>query len=113
MSAQNGMKIPAEHAAVIENLKVLMVSANRLIKGKNVSFADARILAGCIAKISRLINEWAGLENKFSPARPVAEEVRVLGERYRELEGLIKEVRNGLERKQRSATPKEKGNQKI
>ncbi len=113
MAAQNEMEMPAQHAAVIENLKVLMVSANRLIKGKNVSFAAARILAGCIVKISRLINEWADLENKIVPPRPMAEEVRVLRERYQELEGLVKEVRNSLERKQRSTMSREKGNGKI
>ncbi len=112
MTAQNDMKTPAQHAVVIDNLKVLMASANRLIQGTNVSFADARILAGCIAKISRLINEWADLEDKFFPTRPMAEEVRVLKERYRELEGLVKEVRNSLERKQRTMS-QEKSNEKI
>ncbi len=102
MAAQNEMNIPAHHAEVIENLKVLMACANRLIQVENVSLADARILAACIAKISRLMNQWADLENRFVPTRPMAKEVRVLRERYLELEGLVKEVRNSLERKQRS-----------
>ncbi len=106
MAARNEKKMPAKHAAVIENLKVLMVSANRLIKSKDVSLADARILAGCIANISRLISEWANLENNFFPDRPMAVEVRVLRERFLELEGLVKEVRNSLEMKQRSTTSK-------
>ncbi len=108
MTAQNEMKITAQYTEVIENLKVLTVSANRLIQGENVSLADARILAGCIAKISRLINQWADLENSFVPARPMAKEVRGLRERYLELEGLVKEVRNSLERKHRATMPREK-----
>ncbi len=106
MATQNDMEIPAQQAMVIENLKTLMVSANRLIQGKNVTFPDAQILAGGIEKISRLIDQWADLENRFVPARPMAKEVRVLKERYHELEGLVKEVRNSLERKERSTLSK-------
>ncbi len=106
--AQSEMKIPARHAAVLENLKALMVNANRLIKGENITFADAQILAGCIANISQLVNEWADVENKFFPHRPMAEEVRILSERFLELEGLVKEVRNSLERKQRPSASRKK-----
>ncbi len=77
-----------------------MGDANRMIENKNIPFADAQIVAGSIAKIRQLLSEWSALESRFVPARPIAEKIRVLRERFLRLEGLVKEVRNDLEREQ-------------
>jgi hypothetical protein len=102
MAAQSETNIPSEHAMTTKYLRELMGDAHRVIEGKGISFAEAQRIAGCIAEIRRLLSEWADLESRFVPARPIADTVRVLKERSLELEGLVKEVRNSLERERRA-----------
>ena len=101
MVTQNETNISAEHAMVAKHLRELINDTHRLIEDKRFSFAETQIIAGCITEIRRLLAEWADLERRFVPSRPIDQEVRVLKERSLELEGLVKEVRNSLAREQR------------
>ncbi len=109
MTALNETNVPTDHALITEDLRGLMSHANRLIEGKGVSFDEARRITGYIAEIRGLLTEWVDLENRFFPARPTVEKIRTLKKRSLELEGLVKEIRNGLEREQR---PTRSGNER-
>ncbi len=102
MTIQNETNIFAEHAMVTEYLRALLSEANRLIEVKNVALSEAQKMAGYIAEIRWLLDEWSLQESKFVPARPMAEEVRILKVRFLELEGLVKEVRNSLDLERRT-----------
>jgi hypothetical protein len=100
----------AERVIITEEIRKMIGDATFLIESNGVSFTEAQRIAGWIAEIRQLLSEWAEVESRCVPARPIAEDVRVLRERSMELEGLVKEVRNGLEREQRRARlVKEKG----
>ncbi len=103
MSTRSKTHTPSEHAAITEELEQLLNNAECLIEGKDVSLDHAQRMAGFIAEIRLLLGEWADQASKFAPARPIAEKVRIFKERFLRLEGLVKEVRNGLERKHREA----------
>jgi hypothetical protein len=98
MTARSKMNRTTEQVKITGYLRDLRGAASRLIEGKAVSLTDARRMAGFLAEIRQLLSEWADVENRAVPARPIAEEVRVLRERFLELEGMVKEIRNTLER---------------
>ncbi len=87
--------------AIMEEIRKSMNDANSLIEDKDLSFTELQRIAFRIAEIRQLLGVWAALETRLDPARAAAEEIRVLKERFLELEGEVKEVRNGLEREQR------------
>ncbi len=111
MAAQDKTNMPSEHAVVMEHLNELINSAHNLIEDKDISLAEARRIAGYITEIRQLLSEWADIERRLVPARPIAEIIRVLKDQSFELEGLIKESRNRLERELRltKSTEKRKG----
>jgi hypothetical protein len=103
MSTRNKTDKPPEHAAIIVELWKVLNKVKCLIERNNVSLEDAQRMAGFIAEVRRLLGEWSGQKSRFAPACAIADQVRILNEQSLELEGLVKEIRNGLERKRRES----------
>ncbi len=93
--------MPDEYATVTKHLNKLINDAQCLIVNKSVSFAEAQGIADYITEIRQLLAEWASLEGRLIPSRPIVEDILILKDRSFEMEGIIKDIRNRLEREQR------------
>jgi hypothetical protein len=100
MTHNKDSDISAGHRAVMDELRTLMNAVVRLFE-KRVSYDKAEKIADSLTSIRMLLLTWEELERRNMMASTTAEEVRKLRERALELEGMVKEMRNRLEREQR------------
>lgn len=107
MKTRNEADKQAELAIITKEIRQMIETTSRLFKDTKVSFDQAQTIAGWIVEMRRSLSEWSDQESKYLPVDATSEDIRVLSKRLVELEGLVKEVRNGLECKQHQAHLKE------
>ena len=73
----------------------LFRETSRILAGRPEQAAELRALAGYVTEIRHLLFVLSDLPRSQGPA-PSPGECRVLGRRFLELEGLVKELRNDL-----------------
>ena len=85
-------------AQCLEVLQLLAQETERIITSNRVTAGEARVIAERLSQIRGLLSELTIAEKKapaIDPGRPSA---LVLSQRFSDLEGRVKELRNDLDR---------------
>ena len=84
---------------------ILSRKTETMVNGRKFSEDDIQQIAAPLAKISFLLTALTRLRNRHDRTGGDAPLVRDLAERYRDIEGRIKEMRNDLARAESSRVP--------
>jgi len=84
-------------AQCLEILQLLALETERFITCNPVTAGEARVIAGRLSQIRSLLSELTAAEKKAPAIDPGRSSV-LLSERFRDLEGRVKELRNDLDR---------------
>ena len=96
-AAPEGTVLSANNANIFKTLDDLYHTSRHVLGKNTVTLEDARQLAGSVTEVRVLLTELEHVETSLD--RPVAALTSIsdLKQRYLELEGMVKEVRNTLQ----------------
>jgi hypothetical protein len=85
---------------IFRTLDELYHQSRHILAKNTVIFDDVRRLSGYIASVRTLLNELEFIEGRIRQSSQAIASLHDLRERYWELEGMVKEARNTLDRQQ-------------
>jgi len=97
-AAQEGAGISADNKNILTILVELDHTARRVLGKKDVTLEDTRRLADYVTQVRILLAELELIDARPSRFGMALSSISGLKERYWELEGMVKEVRNNLDR---------------
>jgi hypothetical protein len=95
--------ISSENDNIFRTLEELYRTARLMLGKSTVTLEDTRLLAGYVTQVRALLAELELIEIRSSRLLSAPSPVTGLKERYLELEGMVKEVRNSLHRKSQAS----------
>lgn len=97
-----GKKVtPDEREHILRDLYDLYHQSRSMLAGKQFTLQDARTLSASVTDVRILLTELGEIESRAPGGAQLTAAIRDLKDRYWELEGMVKEIRNGLDREVR------------
>jgi DNA repair ATPase RecN len=97
-AAAAGTGISANNESLFSTLDDLYHTSWHMLRKNNVRLEDTRQLAEYVTQVRVLLAELERIETRVPRSETVLSSITRLKQRYRELEGMVKEVRNNLDR---------------
>jgi hypothetical protein len=98
-AAKKETGISANNEGIIRTLDDLYHTSQQMLGKNNITFEDTRQLAGYVTQVRILLDELEHIETRLRRSETALSSITGLKQRYRELETLVKEARNSLQRK--------------
>jgi len=89
-------KTSRDRDGIFSTLHNVYYESRSLLRRNDVTLEDARVLAQQVTDVRRLLADLACVETRLQRADHTLASIAELKERYSELEGLVKEVRNTM-----------------
>ena len=93
-----GTGISAENEGLFSTLDDLCHTSWHLLRKNNVTLEDTRQLADYVTQVRVLLTELEHSEARLHRSETALSSIAGLKQRYLELEGMVKEARNNLQR---------------
>ena len=88
----------ANNESIFRTLDDLYRTSRQMLGKNNVNLEDTRQLAGYVTQVRVLLSELEQIETRLQRSETALSSIAGLKQRYRELEGMVKEARNTLHR---------------
>jgi hypothetical protein len=111
MKEESKKNFPAEGEldAILQAVSDLNNQARNILKSRQITFEDARQLSYDVAQVRVLLGELGSRTGQSYRGVPVPAAFGLMKDLYWELEGLVKEVRNNLDRERMKTEVEEAG----
>ncbi len=97
-TAAAGTGISANNESFFSTLDDLYHTSWHMLRKNNFTLEDTRQLADAITQVRVLLTELERIKTGLNRSETALSTIAGLKQRYRELEGMVKEVRNNLDR---------------
>jgi hypothetical protein len=93
----------ANNENIFRTLEDLYLTSRLMLGKNNINLDDTRQLAGYVTQVRVLLAELEHIETRLHRSETALSSIGGLKQRYLELEGMVKEARNNLDRNARAA----------